>query len=57
MMLQEETEQLQDLELLIQDMQNSPEEHAAGLLVKLRTGMPISQLIRRYFKGRSNILQ
>jgi len=57
MMLQEETEQLQDLELLIQDMQNSPEEHAAGLLVKLRTGMPTGQLIRRCFDERSKISQ
>ena len=57
MMLQEETEQLQDLELLIQDMQNSPEEHAAGLLVKMRTGMPTSQLIRRCFDERSKISQ
>lgn len=56
-MLQEETEQLQDLGLFIQDMQNSPEEHAAGLLVKLRTGMPPSQLIRRCFDERSKISQ
>ena len=56
-MLQEETEQLQDLGLFIQDMQNSPEEHAAGLLVKLRTGMPTSQLIRRCFDERSKISQ
>ena len=45
MMLQEETEQLRGLELLIQDVQNSPEEYAARLLFKPRTGMPISQLI------------
>lgn len=45
MMLQEEMEQLQDLELLIQDMQNSPEKHAAALLMKLRIGIPISQLM------------
>ena len=55
MMLQEETELLQDLELLIQDMQNSPEEHAAGLLAKLRTGMSINQLIRRYVDEQSLI--
>lgn len=57
MMLQVETEQLQSLELLIQDLQNSPEEHAAELLVKLRTGMPTSQLIRRCVDERSQTPQ
>ena len=57
MMLQVEMEQLQGLELLIQDLQNSPEEHAAGLLMKLRTGMPTSQLIRRYVDERSQTPQ
>jgi hypothetical protein len=48
MMLQEIKEQLQDLELLIQDMQNSSDEHAAALLTQLRTGVPISQLMERH---------
>lgn len=55
MMLRNETEQLQGLELLIQYMQNSPGEHAAGLLAKLRTGMSMGQLIQRYVDEQSLI--
>lgn len=48
MMLQEMTEQLQDSELLIQDMQNSSEEHASARLVQLRKGIPISRLMESH---------
>lgn len=44
-MLQEETERLVDLELLVQDMQDSTDEHAATILAKLRSGTPLDQLI------------
>lgn len=57
MMLQEAMEQLQDLELLIRDLQNSSEEHAAAQLLKLRTGISISQLMelhkRDYYDRRA----
>lgn len=51
MMLQEETQRIEDLEVLVRDMQNSTDDQAATLLAKLRTGTPVTELIGQHGKS------